>query len=429
MSLLHQKNEETIYAEITPRGRGAVSVIRLSGPEAIPTIEFFTGISRKEMKRKRLMHAFFKDKERVIDEVVLSVFFSPHSYTGEDVVELSLHGNPLLVSYISSLLKAKGLRQAMPGEFTYRAYKNGKVDLMKAEAINDIVRMGGFEDIMFAVERLEGKWGDFIEKILKQLKEILIQIEAFLEFGEPVDIGFIRQTLLKQYEKIDTFLKRIKPYRASPIPIVVLAGPTNSGKSTLFNYLLGLNRVIVSNIPGTTRDVIDMEVEIDGSFIRLVDTAGIFDAREDIDRAGIDKAYEFVNMADLVLWIFDGSRPFKKWREIIVKEGVIVANKKDLGIDSFWYGKASIEISAKNGLNVDKLATTIKKHINSYLSLPEREYNILVHMRSKLKSVGNEVSLDIVGDELERLLTYGKELTTGSEGVREAVFNNFCIGK
>lgn len=448
--------EDTIVALATPAGVGAISIIRVSGPKAFKAADkFFFGKNKIENAASHTLHygdLKSSDGEH-IDDVLISVFRAPSSYTGEDSVEISTHGNPLITQKIIELLiSIDDVRVAEPGEFTKRAFLNSKIDLAEAEAVADIINSRTEASFRGARNQLDGLLSRKVNDLRTQLINSSSFIELELDFAEE-DIEFVNQDeLLKRIDsiiiEIDTLLESYEFGRVIRDGVnVAIVGKPNVGKSSLLNYILKESRAIVSEIPGTTRDVIREEVSIDGILFRLFDTAGIRVSEDTIEKEGILRSQETVRNADVVVFLEDVKQGESK--ELFVDllnftnpdKIIKVLNKIDLESESIISSDA--KISAKTGEGIDSLFTRLKDKAVGTSSYTEktaivtnlRHHNCLKKSRENLinaresilkKMSGEFISVDLRNAEMNLAEIIG-EVT--SDDILNNIFMKFCIGK
>ena len=345
--MLHTSNpdlHDTIVALSTPPGSGAIAVVRISGVDAFATVQaIFPDKSLHEQASHTIHFGAIKDADdEVIDEVLASVFKGPKSYTGEDTIELSCHGSPYIVQRILQLLVEHGARMAKPGEFTMRAFLNGKLDLSQAEAVGELIAAKSATTHRLALQQMRGGYSNEIQKLRQELIDFASLIELELDFSEE-DVEFANRDQLEQLiQKIQAILQKLiasfKLGNALKNGVqTVIAGRPNAGKSTLLNALLNEERAIVSDIAGTTRDTIEEELNIQGVPFRIVDTAGIREAQDQIEAIGVQKTMEKINQSSLLVYVFDviKTQP-KDVRNDLQKLAkpnlhiLVVANKMDL---------------------------------------------------------------------------------------------------
>jgi len=446
--------EDIIAALATPSGFGAISIIRVSGARSIEAVgNIFTGKVKLEKAKSHTIHyGNIFDSDEMVDDVLVSIFRAPNSYTGEDSVEISIHGNPLIANKILELLTRNDIRLAEPGEFTKRAFLNNKMDLSQAEAVADVISSHTEASLRGARNQLNG----LISRKVDELRTLLLNISSFVEleldFAEE-DVKFIEKSeLIKRIDKIqseiDSLLKTFSFGKTMRDGVnVALVGIPNVGKSSLLNYILKESRAIVSEIPGTTRDIIREEVSIDGFLFKLYDTAGIRFSKDLIELEGIYRSRGAVKNADLVLFINDVEQEFDQtlYQEILVlnnrKNILTVLNKIDKG----YKGDASydISVSALTGEGVTELLKKMKAHALGNSNYSEktaivsnlRHYQCLLRARENLArakdSAMNNMSGEFVSVDLRNAINCLGEIIgeVTSEDILNNIFTKFCIGK
>ncbi|MCC8068535.1 MAG: tRNA uridine-5-carboxymethylaminomethyl(34) synthesis GTPase MnmE [Ruminococcus sp.] len=450
----------TISAIATPNAIGGISVIRISGESAISVANsIFKGV-KKPVNMEGYTCAYgriYDDNNQLIDDVVLSVFKSPKSYTGEDVVEISCHGGKFVTKQILRLILSKGVRLAEAGEFTKRAFLNGKMDLNQAENVINIISADGKSQLKYANSLREGANFKKVKEISKQITSILGDLSAWADYPED-DVPMVNpMEVLSQTKKILSTLENIS-FSYDDGRIIregintVIVGKPNVGKSTLMNCLSGFERSIVTDIAGTTRDVIEETVKIGDLTLRLSDTAGIRDTSDIVEKMGVDIAKKRLDEADLIIAMFDGSTPldsndFDLIQSVKDKNTIAVVNKTDIAIDGIFDTiqqrfKYAIEVSAKNLIGLDFLTNTLNEmflleniDIDSGLLANERQKNCIDNSIDALKNCiyGLEMglNLDAITIDFDEALSYLLELTgeSVSETVVNEIFSRFCVGK
>ena len=435
---------ETIVSLITPPMKGAIAVIRMSGDETFDIISscFSKSINRE---RKDVLFGNFIDTDgKTIDEVILTVFVGPKSYTGEDVVEISCHGSMLIASKIIETLISKGARLAERGEFTARAYYNGKLDLVQAESVLSLIDAKTDEQRELSLYALKGKASETLYPVKEQLADILSNIEVNIDYPEYEDIEVVTRTTLN--EKVNNIIKEldllIKDATSANFILegvnVALVGKPNVGKSSLLNALLKEDKAIVTDIPGTTRDIVEGDINLDGLLLHIIDTAGIRESEDKIESIGIGKSKEMIEKADLVIYLKDAldQADDMDFIELIKnKTHIIVINKKDLLTD---FENDKIYISAEQK-EIEPLVNKIKDLYTKDLSIKptlcsQRELGLLKEAKSNLLQALEQeeyMPLDIVSvylksgyDSLKRIL--GEEVNPDLE---KEIFSRFCLGK
>lgn len=460
---MHQLSgwDDTIVALATPPGVGAIGVIRISGQQALPIVDaMFPSKDLVSQSTHTVQVGLLQVDNKVLDEVVVTLFKSPRSYTGEDVVEISCHGSPFVQRQIVDAIVRFGARLARPGEFTQRAFLKGKLDLTQAEAVADLIASG-----TEAAQRaaLQGLRGGFSAE-LKQLREQLIQFSALLELEldfSQEDVTFADRTQLKELlnRLATTTQALLSSFKLGNVikngVSVAIVGKPNAGKSTLLNSLLNENRAIVSEIAGTTRDTIEEVINIEGILFRLIDTAGLrANTVDQIEQVGIERSYEKMRVADLVLYLFDVADPVeevKQWAKGAAEQGLrflLVGNKIDLasapslGEHSSQLPVVPLLIAAKDKTNVDALQQAMVQEVLSGQLLHEnivvtneRHYQALLQVAMALadtkKGIEEGLASDLVALEIRRCLQYLGEITgeITNEEQLDFIFSKFCIGK
>jgi len=443
-------HNDTIAAVSTPPGIGGISVIRISGSDCTEILKkiFKTNLSVKEMQSHHIYYGKIYDEKALIDEVLVSVFKNPNSFTGEDVLEISCHGGSFVTQRVLQTILKNGARHAEKGEFTKRAFLNGKIDLTEAEAVIDLIHASTKHSLQSAIYQLEGKLHHSISLILKDISSIRSEIE--------LDIDFSEQGLEhKKYEDYLNILKDIKArierliataheglilhdgYRA------VIAGPTNAGKSSVFNKIIENERAIVTEFPGTTRDYIEEDIALEGYLVRLFDTAGLRESTDKIEKYGIEKSYNIIKNAHLILWIEDCSVS-RETPELNLKGIKIlrVLNKIDLIERNQLSKEHDIHVSAKTGDGINRLKQEIIKNID--IQKFDLTGGIITNSRQlgaaekSLKAIDQaiettkaEKGLEFIAFDLHEASEYLEEIIgkISSEDIINSIFDRFCIGK
>jgi tRNA modification GTPase len=446
--------EDTIAALATPLGFGAISIIRVSGERSIAGVgNIFTGKVKLENAKSHTIHyGNIFDSDEIVDDVLVSIFRAPNSYTGEDSVEISIHGNPLIANKILELLTRDNIRLAEPGEFTKRAFLNNRMDLSQAEAVADVISSHTDVSLRGARNQLNG----LISRKVVELKALLLNISSFVEleldFADE-DVKFIENNeLIKRMDniqsEIDSLLNTYSFGKTMRDGVnVALVGIPNVGKSSLLNYILKESRAIVSEIPGTTRDIIREEVSIDGVLFKLFDTAGIRFSEDIIELEGIYRSRDAVKNADLVLFINDVEQEFDNtlYQEILVlnnrKNILTVLNKIDKGYQGMV--TYDISLSALTGEGIVGLLNKMKVHALGNSSFSEktavvsnlRHYQCLSKAKEYLikatDSAMNKMSGEFISVDLRNAINCLGEIIgeVTSEDILNNIFTKFCIGK
>ena len=454
-------NEDTIVAPITAAGVAAVSVIRLSGPEAISVANrSFPAKDLEKQSSYTLHYGVWKFENRILDEVVLSLFKEPKSYTGENIVEISCHGSPYIVEEILRSCLKQGARMADHGEFSQRAFLNGKMDLTQAEAVADIIASQSKSAHKAALNNLRGGFSKKLQELREQLINFAALMELELDFSEE-DVEFADRSQL--YKLIEEAEKEINLLIASfqlgnvvknGIQVAIVGKP-NAGKSTLLNALLQEDRAIVSETAGTTRDTIEEVLNIKGVLFRLIDTAGIREHTvDDIESAGVGRSMQKMKSADVVLYLFDVADDLDEIQERLKELSekhinfIPVGNKTDLLDEDEWKEKKEriqnmVTISAKNKNRIEALTDTLYKR--TVEELPSSEDTLLTNTRhlhaleKTLKALqevhnglDNGLSGDLITPDIHTALHFLGSITGEIQTDRDvlgAIFSKFCIGK
>ncbi|MFC2134131.1 tRNA uridine-5-carboxymethylaminomethyl(34) synthesis GTPase MnmE [Bacteroidota bacterium] len=448
-------NEDTITAIATPAGVGAVSIIRVSGSKSFDAVDkIFIGKVKVSEAKTHTIHygKIVNDKDEVIDDVLISVFKNPKSYTGEDSVEISTHGGSLVTQKVIGLLMEHDVRLADPGEFTKRAFLNGKLDLAQAEAVADIIASRTEASLRGARNQLDGILSAKVDSLREMLIHASSLIELELDFAEE-DLEFmpldkIQQNINTIVEEIDNLLKTYSFGKVLRDGVnVALVGKPNVGKSSLLNYLLKESRAIVSEIPGTTRDVIREEVSIEGILFRLYDTAGIRLTDDTVEKEGVHRSRQAVEEADLVLFINDIDSGFaidlyNQLLELTSEERIVkVLNKIDLPHEGHF--KADVDVSALTGEGMEILLEEMRKRGAGSESYTEktaivsniRHFNALKKAKEGLLTAGDSISNKLSGEfisvDLRNAESFLGEIIgkVTTDDILNNIFSNFCIGK
>jgi tRNA modification GTPase len=449
---------DTIIAPATAVNESGIAVVRISGNKSLQFLhKYFRSVGRsKELKSHQLYLGHIVDNNRdVVDEVMAVYMAPPHSYTTEPVAEIHCHGSRQVVRLIIELASELDIRIAEPGEFTYRAYLNGRIDLVQAEAVSRLIQSTTELSRKSALQQLDGRLSRELYKYSNTIKELLVQIEAWIDFPEEnlpeENINSISSTASGVYGEM---LNLLATYRSGQHvhegAVVALAGLPNAGKSSLMNALLQQDRSIVSDIPGTTRDTIEQSTQISGIKVRLVDTAGLRDSDDFVEQEGVRRARNIVTSADVILLILDGSVPVSdQFLELLSEfsgsQVVLVINKSDLCLvqdDFSFFPGPVVSLSAKYGDGIQDLMDTVSSLlVQDYLPSSEspyiterRHYETLIaasrHMNSFLKNIGH-IDLDLLSIELRATLDTLGQITgvVTTEDLLDGVFSSFCIGK
>ena len=455
---------ETICALATAPG-GALGIIRISGAQ---TLEILSRIFTKNLADAHPNTIHYghiveqvavpqqQTKQAIIvDEVLVSVFRAPHSYTGEESAEISCHGSRYILNKVLELLIQQGCRMANPGEFTQRAYLNGKMDLTQAEAVADLIASTNQATHQMALSQLRGHFSSKLAQLREQLLKLTSLLELELDFSDHEDLEFAdRSELMELTKEIDTHITKLaRSFETGQalkqgIPVAIV-GKTNVGKSTLLNALLKDDRAIVSDVHGTTRDTIEDTIDIKGVTFRFIDTAGIRQTQDTVEQIGIERTYAAIDKARIVLWIIDSDPSSEEISNILQrikdKHLIVVRNKTDKGdINNFTLPHHSlVSISAKFGKGIDKLEQAIHEAAdipaltdNDIIVTNARHYEALtrshVCIQRVIDGLQMQLSGDLLSEDLRQALDTLAEITGGQITPNEVlgnIFKNFCVGK
>jgi len=454
------KDSDTIAGIATPPGIGGIGIVRMSGPDALRIADsIFEGKKKpSELKGFQAVYGWITDGEQRLDEAIVLVMRGPRSYTREDVVELQCHGGPVVLRQILDAVLKKGARLAEPGEFTRRAFLSGRIDLSQAEAVASLVFSQTSGSARAALRGLSGELGKKIKGVREVLMKLVADLEAGLDFAEE-DIEFVRREDVERELK-DILLRisgLIRGARAGMILSegvkLVIAGKPNAGKSTLMNALLERDRVIVTPYPGTTRDVVEEVINLDGVLVRLSDTAGIREDAGEIEKEGVARSWRAIQEADLILLMFDGSERISEYDRRLIEETknlkrLILVNKIDLKIElnlrelEALSGSEVLEISAREGTGLDRLRKRIQEMIwegdlsgEDALVSSARQLELLKRVKDGIEDALNahkeNLSEEFIVAELRKALNVLAEISGEiiSDEILDMIFSRFCIGK
>jgi len=460
--------EDTIVAICTPIGQSGIGIVRMSGDKAFKIAKkIFVPSRRKKISWTssfKMYYGWIVDPEtgKRIDEVLLSLMRAPRTYTREDIVEINCHGGPVVLRKTLEICLKQGARLAEPGEFTKRAFINGRIDLSQAESVLDIVQAKTEKSLQLAVKGLEGGISRCISSLREELINVLVPLEAEIDFCEE-DIEITskekkEKSLNELLQRIDRLLDRAKSFQFYREGVkTVIVGKTNVGKSSLLNALLERERAIVSHIPGTTRDTIEETINIKGVPVRIVDTAGLKKVKDTLEEEGVKRTHFSIREADLLLVMVDGSSSLNEEDEKVFetvkklkKKFLLIINKIDLPqkndqekLKKSFPNVFPIKISATKPLNLDKLKTEIANIILNEVSLEDSE-DFIMNLRQKnclekakeciiraKEGLKKGLSEEFLALELREAIGYLDEITGKrlTEEVLDRIFSNFCIGK
>lgn len=459
---------DTICAPATAMVNAPIAVIRLSGPDSFAVAGKIFQPRKKDLRFadipvRQMTLGQIEGGGNAIDEVMLTRFVAPQSYTGEDMVEISCHGSPYIQQLILQLMTDCGARMARPGEFTMRAFINGRMDLSQAEAVADLIASNSEASRRVAFQQMRGHFSERISGLRAKLLEFASLIELELDFSEE-DVEFAdREQLQQLLDEIDNEVVQLRESFATGnvlkqgIPVAIIGEP-NVGKSTLLNALLNEERAIVSEIPGTTRDVIEDTITISGVAFRFIDTAGLRESKDAIEAVGVERTYEKIRQAAIILYLFDVSRTgmeqiaqtIREFQEMVGDEGkrlVLIANKIDLlqEIPHHFRNLVDLEtifVSAKRKENISMITDSLVKSVDSFTDSQEgilvtnsRHYEALSKTAEAIaavrKGIDDEVTGDLLAIDLRSALYHLGSITgeVTSDEILGSIFERFCIGK
>jgi len=452
--------EETIAAQATAPGQGGIGIIRIAGPESVNIAKKLTKKSQLTA-RTAVFSKFYDSAAQILDEGLTLYFPAPNSFTGDDVVECQTHGSPIVIDLLLKTITAYGARLARPGEFSERAFHNGKIDLAQAEAIADLIESSSETAARMATRSLQGAFSEYIHELVEQLTRLRIYVEASIDFPEEeIDFlsdGKIAKDLKQIIELFDSVVDKTK--QGSLIKdgmVLVIAGQPNAGKSSLLNALSGRDSAIVTNIPGTTRDVLKESIQIDGMPIHLIDTAGLRKSDDEVEQEGIRRAKEQIKKADHILWIYDGNdahsdhpendSDYLKFAKEHLPEDIpttFVKNKIDQINETPMIDHETnhLSLSAKFDQGIDLLSEHLKK-IMGYRGVEDGEFLARRRHVETLRLAGEHLKKanyalheleagELLAEELRLTQNTLSEITGEftNDDLLGKIFSSFCIGK
>ena len=468
--MINHLKDDTIAAISTAPGVGGIAVIRISGNQSIEIVSSIFKANKKDVETKtasayQAIYGTIYECEEEIDKVVVSLFRAPHSFTGEDVVEISCHGSIYIQQRILSLLINKGCRLATAGEFTQRAFFNGKMDLSQAEAVADLINSQTKAAHSVALNQMKGTFSNKLSLLREKLLHLVSLLELELDFGDHEELEFAdRKELIQISNELHNEIKKLTSSFSTGnaikngIPVSII-GNTNVGKSTLLNHLIGEEKAIVSDIPGTTRDIIEDVVNINGISFRFIDTAGIRSTSDTIEKIGIERSYNAINHSQIVIWVIDGSNyeieKINDIKQYLLDSGKIiitVINKIDIAtqqqLDTIKLHLSDtlnniLLISAKKEQYIEELTNLlyekagISEDINNDIIVNNvRHYEALQHSLESIERIieglKNNIPSDFIAQDARETIHYLSEITGGEITTPEVlsnIFSKFCIGK
>ncbi|MEC8702361.1 MAG: tRNA uridine-5-carboxymethylaminomethyl(34) synthesis GTPase MnmE [Bacteroidota bacterium] len=450
---------DTIVAQSTPQGKGAIGIIRLSGKNSIKIINsIFPSKDLSKEKSHTIHYGNIEYENDIIDEVLVSIFKEPKSYTKENIVEISCHGSNFIIKKILSIIVKLGARVANKGEFTFRSFLNGNIDLSQAEAVSDLISSNSENSHKMAINHIKGVFSNKIKELRKDLINLSSLLELELDFSEE-DVEFAnREQLENLLDEILSFNNLLlDSYKLNNVIKdginVLILGKPNVGKSTILNGLLEEDKAIISDIPGTTRDVLEDTITIGGNLLRFIDTAGIRKTDDKIEKIGIEKALNQIEKAALILYVFDLNKTNVDALErelnndLFNKKHIIyIGNKGDLKVskevDLYFSNKKLKKISANNNNDIKKLKNLINNYItknlvssDSSIMINERHFASLTNVNTSInnvkKNLKNKSNIDLLALDIKYALNHLGEITgeISNEEILGNIFSKFCIGK
>jgi len=440
----------TIVALATPFIESAIAVIRLSGKDAIKIINQLFTKDLSNVKSQTIHYGYLKFNNEIIDEVMVSVYKAPHTYTCEDMIEISTHGSLIIINKVISACVSLGAVIAERGEFTKRAYLNGRIDLIQAESINDIIHGDSEEAINIAINGLKGNVSSLIKNLKIKIEDIIAHMEVNIDYPEYYDIEVeTNETILPKIENllidIDVILNEAKIGMLIKNGIkTTIIGKPNVGKSSLLNAFLGKNKAIVTNIPGTTRDIVEGSINLNGIKLDLLDTAGIHESNDEVENIGINKSKESLDEAELVLLVLDASNELNEEDKELLeltkdKNRIIVLNKCDIGnvinIDGITISAINQDISKLKEKIINVLGFDIKDYKNKALLTSSRQIGLINKTKEALLNIKNLINegvpFDILSVDMKIAYDSLKEILgeISSLGYDDVIFSKFCVGK
>ena len=446
---------DTIAAISTSLGVGAISIIRVSGNEAINIVnKIFKGKNLNEVETHTIHYGFIVENSKKIDEVLVSVMKSPKTFTMEDVVEINCHGGIATTKKVLELLLINGCRLAEPGEFTKRAFLNGRIDLIEAEGIMDLIDSKAEVARNLAMEEVSGNTSNLIHQLREKIVEIISQIEVNIDYPEYDDVKELKNN------EIIPFIKDVKQELSKIIKMsenskiikeginTVIIGKPNVGKSSILNALIEEEKAIVTDIPGTTRDVVEGVLNLDGIILNIIDTAGIRETNDIVEKIGVSKSLSLIDKSDLIIFVLNNNEPISEEEKKILekiknKPHIVIVNKIDLESKINLDNQDYIRISVKNNIGLDKLKSRIKELFNIE-KLNTSDMNYLVNSRSLailkncnqildgiLDNIDNDFPIDMLEIDIKEVWNLLGSIIgeTYEEELLDNLFSRFCLGK
>ncbi len=449
---------DTIAAISTALGIGAISIIRVSGNEAISIVnKIFKGPNLKEVNSHTIHYGYIIDDDKIIDEVLVTVMLAPRTFTTEDVVEINLHGGISTTNKVLELLLNNGCRLALPGEFTKRAFLNGRIDLVEAESVMDLINAKTDQARDIALTQLKGNVSNLIKDLRNDILDILAHIEVNIDYPEYEDIEQLTNNELKPsltllIDKMNKILAKSQNniYLTKGIKTIIIGKP-NVGKSSLLNKLLNEDKAIVTDIEGTTRDIVEGTINLDGILLDIIDTAGIRKTNDKVENIGVQKSLELIDKADLILFMLNMNEPLTDMDKKIIdliknKKYITILNKKDLPKNLFFDNinlNNIVEISIINNQGIDELSKMIKDmFLNEQIGTQDYTYlsnsrsisllkQALSSLNESMKGINKNIPIDMIEIDLKNAWNYLGEIIgeTYTDELIDQLFSQFCVGK
>ena len=447
--------DDTIVAISTALGQGAISIVRLSGSEAINIVnKNFRGANLTKVKSHTISYGHIVYNDKNIDEVMISVFKAPRSFTTEDIVEINCHGGVFVANKILEIMLLSGSRSANPGEFTERAFLNGRIDLTQAEAVMEIIEAKSDLSLSLANKGLDGVIYKLITNLRTDLLNIIANIEVNIDYPEYDDVIELSNNIIKPdiyllITKIETILDKAQYGKIIKDGIkTAIIGRPNVGKSSILNALLREDKAIVTEIQGTTRDTVEGNINIGGIILNLIDTAGIRESKDIVEKIGINKAKETIKQAELILFVLDNNQSLTSEDEKLLKltsdkKRIIIINKTDLNKELTHTFENSVAISALNNEGIEDLEDIIRKmFLSGEINITDQTYvsnarhiakltETLTALKDGITSINDEMPIDMVEIDLKNAWLLLGEIIgdTSSTSLLDELFSKFCLGK
>ena len=449
---------DTICAISTALGVGAISIVRITGPNSIDIVnKIFKGKDLHKVDSHTINYGFIKDKEEIIDEVLVSVMKAPKTYTTEDLVEINCHGGIATTNRVLELLLTNGARLAEPGEFTKRAFLNGRIDLIEAESVGDLINSETEKSMKLSLNGVTGNITELVNNIRKELVAISANIEVNIDYPEYEDALILTNTLIKPKitsikKELENLLKESQNSKIIKQGIdVAIVGKPNVGKSSLLNTLLEEEKAIVTNIAGTTRDIVEGKISIDGILLNLIDTAGLRETDDIVEKIGVNKSKEIIDKSDLIILVLNNNEPLSNEEKDLInklnnKKLIVYINKNDLekkinekeiNSKNIIYGN-TLEYKNLNNLkdkirelfNLGEIETSNLNYLSNsrQISLVKKSIEVL---NNCLEQINNNVEIDLLAIDIKECYDLLGEIigSTYKDELLDEIFSNFCLGK